>query len=110
MTDAIKLIYFTKSGTAELDLEFSKENDRDTSNLELEKHVESVWSEKLKKNSRLWNATKFRLAKVENNVLHIGITDYRAYCATDYNNPFHEKLSNKFSKILKIDIADVINY
>ncbi len=116
MTEAIKIIQFWKNGVENLSVKFSLKNNRDKSDQKLENHIKTVWHNKLTKNSRLWNATKFRLSELVERehdampIFHIGITDYRDYCTTDYNNPFHyDFYPNKMNHLArKIAVGGVL--
>ena len=95
----MKIHYLSKTGTNKLNVDFSSSYNRDTSNKNLETHIEKIWAEKCSKNSKLFNASKFRLNDLQVTVddesdksdtihLQIGITSYKEHCATDYNVPY----------------------
>ena len=69
---------FSETGLSEseIEVEFSEKFNRDTSDLVLERNIEKLWKEKLAKNSRLWNGSKFRLHAVNGKCLKLGLTGF----------------------------------
>ncbi|XP_052058476.1 uridine diphosphate glucose pyrophosphatase NUDT22-like [Mytilus californianus] len=65
---------------------------------ELETDIDDIWSDRLKKNPKLYNATKFRLDTTELNAnkvkLNIGITSYKDFIGTNWS-PNAKELQNK---------------
>lgn len=59
---------------------------------EVEEKIESLWAAKCTKNTRLYNASKFRLAGCEvlqeTLVLHFGLTSYKDVCGTNLSESF----------------------
>lgn len=101
--------YLSKLGCTKIPIDFNQEKyNRDTSNAELEKFIEAGWAEKLKKNPKLWNGSKFRLAGTEKAVnpedatdetfrkLKLGITGYKDLFFTHYNPPDNKRLEYQF--------------
>ena len=94
MSENVITHYLSQSGCVTIKVNFNeKEFNRNTSNAILEAHIEKGWAEKLAKNPKLWNGSKFRLAGTEidgntgETVLQLGLTGYRDLHFTNYNPP-----------------------
>ena len=70
------------------DFDESKYNCLITNDKELLNEMDEFWNEKLKSNNKLFNGTKFRLARVisanNKNILCLGLTDYKQFITTHH--------------------------
>ncbi|XP_068247969.1 uridine diphosphate glucose pyrophosphatase NUDT22-like [Palaemon carinicauda] len=71
----------------QLKTNFNKETFARRTTLDIDEQINNVWKEKTSKNSRLYNASKFRLSRwylaEECWVLDVGLTDYKDLCGTN---------------------------
>lgn len=84
---------------ADLRVRFSSEYDAAPLTEEEAKAVETVWNERLKRNTKLWNGLKFRLhslALVDGMVeLHLSLTDYKTFQGTNLNSTILSRLQER---------------
>jgi len=70
------------SGAASYRLAFDAEAYARESDDATERQIAETWDAKRQSNKRLFNATKFRLARVVDQTICVGLTDYRDYVGT----------------------------
>ena len=68
-----------------------------------EASIETIWNNRLKENSRLYNGTKFRVHSVTSDssgilTMNLGLTDYREYLGTNWA-PEVEKLQARGQRV-----------
>jgi hypothetical protein len=73
-----------------LQVALSSRNNRKMLPHPYESHVNSTWDERIQKNPRLWDATKFRIESVEeleNSVIfNLGVTSYKEFIGTNWSH------------------------
>lgn len=94
MTDKVEAVSYVEDGKGvtedmvDVEYDVSKYNMKSTE--ETRNMIEGIWSKRTQENSRLYNATKFRLAShswdsynKQRVVMKVGLTDYKDHVGTN---------------------------
>ena len=83
----------------DLRVKFSSEYEGQPWNAEETQAIEAVWTERLKRNTKLWNGLKFRLHSlqlIDGGVqLHLALTDYKSFQGTNMNPALLTRLQER---------------